>query len=166
MKNDIKIIKNPGEARRYNAEDRTTSSQTATMKPGEPVKGAGTGRNFVYLLADGDPEVGTDIFIGIVAEESTETSTADGTVLVHTLLPNTMLRGKATTAANINTAAKLLALKGDYVAFDLAAGVFTIDEDEGDDPNVHGLCIIDGDIVKGTLDVIPQLNATEHAPTV
>ena len=27
------------------------------------------------------------------------------------------------------------------------------DEDEGDDPNVHGLFVLGGDIVKGTLEV-------------
>jgi len=135
--NDVKVVKYPGGTVLYEAEDRTTSSITATMKPGEPVKVAGTGTNFVQPLATGDPEVQTDEFVGIVRKESTETSTVDGKVEVTTLIPvKTVLRAKATTTTNVNTAAKLLALMNDWVTFDLTAstgtnGIFTIDSNEG-----------------------------------
>ena len=141
------------------AEDRTTSSVTATMKPGEPVKRGGTGGNFVLPVATGDPEIGTDILVGIVAKESTETSTADGKVLVDVVGLGTKLRGKATTASNIDTQSELDGILLDFVAFDVTAlsgtnGDFTIDENEGDDPNGHGLCVVGGDIELGTLDVL------------
>jgi hypothetical protein len=109
--------------------------------------------NFVLLCATGDPEVGTDAFVGIADRESDETSTVDGTVDVAVAIPFvTRMRGKATTPANMNTDDELEGILNDAVTFDLTAGVFTIDEDEGDDPNVHGLVLVDGDIRKGTLD--------------
>lgn len=152
--NDIKVLKSHYGVEIFNVEDRTTSSQAATEKPGEPVKRGGTGGNFAALLADGDPEGGTDIMLGIVKKESTETTTVAGVVEVEIVGPGTMLEGKATSATNINTAAKLLAIQGDFVCFDVTAAVYTIDEDEGDDPNVHGLFIVTGDITKGTLRVL------------
>lgn len=159
-KGDIQIIKSPGEVRKYLAEDRTTSSQAATMKPGEPVKVGGTGTNFVYLLATGDPEIATDEFVGIVKEESTETSTADGTVLVYTIIPGqTILRGKATTGSNLADG-----IMGDWVCIDFDDTNFTFDENEGTDPNVHAFKIVAYDAVKDTVDVLVHANASEAAP--
>ena len=172
VKNDIKVIKHPGPTRQYLAEDRTTSSVTATIKVGEPVKVAGTGTNFVQPVATGDPEITTDQLVGLAASESTETSTADGTVNVTTLLPTrTVLRGKATTSSNMDTQSELDGLKNDWVTFDVTAssgtnGIFTIDENEGTDPDVHGLKIIDGDISLYTLDVIVHSMAVEAGPYV
>jgi len=78
-------------------------------------------------------------------------------VLVELVGPGTVLRGKANTAANIDTDAKLLPLLFDYVNFDRSAatvaGALTIDENESDTPATLALCIFNGDIVKGTLDV-------------
>jgi len=159
---DIEVIKGRGPVRVAKVDDRTTSGTSATLKAGEPLKKSG---NFAILCATGDPEVGTDEFLGVAAAESTETSTADGQVSYLSIVPGlTELRGKATTPGNMDTDAELLGLLGDYVAFDLTAGVFTIDEDEGDDPNVHGLKIVAGDIVRGTLDVLVHALATEAAP--
>lgn len=117
-KGDISVLSHSLGVEGFLAEDRTTSSVTATMKAGEPVKRAGTGTNFVAPLATGDPEIGTDIFVGIVAEESTETSTADGKVDVDIVQLGTKLRGKATTAANMDTQSELDGLILDFVAFD------------------------------------------------
>lgn len=167
--NDIKVVKNPGSTQTLDVDDRTTSSQTTNLLPGEPVK---LSTNYVIAVATGDPEVGTDELVGVVRKQSTETSTVDGKVEVISLLPvATVLRGKATTSTNVNTAAKLLGLMGDWIAFDVtgagtngSTGVFTIDEDEGSDPNVQGLKVIGGDFVKGTLDVIVHANASQAAP--
>lgn len=143
--------------------DRTTSSVTAAMNPGEPVKRTTATDQYIAPLATGDPEHGTDIFLGITTSVSTETSAADGKVDVEFVGPGTQLRGFATTATNVNTAAKLLAIQMDFVALDITAntgtnGDFTVDEDEGDDSNVHGLMIVDGDIVKGKLDVVVAIS--------
>jgi len=163
--NDIKVVKHPGGTIEYNAEDRTTSGLSATMKPGEPVKVGGTGNNFVTLLATGDPEAGTDEFVGIVRKESTETLTVDGKVEVVTLIPvKTTLRAKAETPTSINTAAKILALTLDWVTFDYDDTNFEIDENENSDPDVHGLQIIAGDPDGLTLDVIVSARVTSAAP--
>jgi hypothetical protein len=152
MKADIKIVggNTVTPVLPYRVDDRTTSSATATHKPGEPIKQAG---NFTLLCATGDPEQGTDAFIGIAQNESDETSTVDGSVDIATVIPFvTRMRANMTTPANCDTDDELEGLLNDAVCFDLVAGVFTIDEDEGDDPNVHTLVIVDGDIRKGTLD--------------
>lgn len=157
---DIGIIRGSGSNFQVRTNDRDTSSLTVTIKRGEVVKRGTTGNNFAIPVLTGDPEISTDVLIGVATSESTETATADGTVEVAQILPGTVLRGKATTVANIDTDAKLRDITFDYVAFDVTSLAQTIDEDEGDDPNVHGLCIIDGDIVAGTLDVLVHANVT------
>lgn len=166
--NDIKVVKNPGPTETFNVDDRTTSSQTTNLLPGEPVK---LSTNYVIALATGDPEIATDEFVGIVRKQSTETSTADGTVEVITMNTDTRLRGQATTTTNIDTAAELLGIIGDFICMDVTGagtngptGVFTFDEDEGTDPNVHGFKVIDGNTVKGSLDVSVHANASAMAP--
>lgn len=171
---DFKVISGHGPTITYKTDDRTTSSQTAALEPGEPVKKGGAGGNFVIALATGDPEVGTDEMVGIVRKKSTETSTADGEVEVLCTIPGlTVVRAKATTSTNINTAALLLAVIGDWIAGDLtgsgtngAGNVFTIDEDEGDDPNVHGFKILRGNTTKGTLDCLVHGGATQGVSRV
>lgn len=161
--NDIKVIKAPGSRRKR----RVAAGTPIAIERGEPLKKGGTGNNFAVLLETGDPTVGSTIqpMLGIAAKDSTETAALDGRVEYVSLIPGqTVLRGRATTVANIDTDAKLAALEGDYVAFDLTGAVWTIDEDEGDDPNVHGLEILGGDITRGTLDVLVHALATEAAP--
>lgn len=148
-KNDVIVI------RSFYGDDvaRVDEGAVASIDYGEPVKRGGTGNNFAILLATGDPEGGTDIFLGVASADSSDTVAADGVVRYEIVGPGTVLRADATTVANIDTDAKLLLLEMDFVAFDLTGTVFTIDEDEADDPNVHGLMIKGGDIAKGTLDV-------------
>lgn len=145
-KNDVRI-REWGSARvqSFPVQDRTSSSAAATIKPGEPVKQASDGSPYALLLATGDPEVGTDTVIGIAMTESTETATADGAVDVLVPGPDTVLECKATTAANFDLQSEIDALIGDAVAFDLTTGTFTVDENEGNDDNVHGLRIVGGD---------------------
>jgi hypothetical protein len=169
-RNDIKVVKDPGPTVTYQSEDRTASSQTVAYLPGEPLKVGGTGTNFVLALATGDPLVATDEFVGICRKASTETSTADGEVEVTSIGATTVLRGQATTTTNMDTAAELVALIGDWIAMDVTGagtngptGVFTFDENEGTDPNVHGIKIITGNVVKGSLDCVVHPNAS-YAP--
>lgn len=166
--NDIKVVKNPGATETFKVDDRTSSSQTTNLLPGEPVK---LSTNYVIALATGDPEIGTDEFVGIVRKQSTETSSADGTVEVYTCNTDTRLRGQATTTTNIDTAAELLGIIGDFICIDVTGagtngptGVFTFDENEGTDPNVHGFKVIDGNTTKGSLDVSVHMNASQAAP--
>ena len=87
------------------------------------------------------------------------------------MMPSTRLRGQATTTTNIDTEAELLGVIGDFICMDVtgagtngSTGVFTFDENEGTDPNVHGFKVIDGDIVKGSLDVSVHMLASMNAP--
>lgn len=144
--------------RQFRVDDRTTSSASATHKPGEPLKQS---TNFALLCATGDPETGTDAFIGIAESESTETSTVDGVVNISVAVPYiTVIRGKTTLSTSMDTDDELEGLLNDAVTLDLTGAVFTIDADEGDDPNVHGLVIVDGDISKNTVDVYVKPLAT------
>jgi hypothetical protein len=137
----------------WQVQDRTSSSLTVTIKPGEMVKLAAAGSPYVIPILTGDPEIGTDIVVGIAATESTETASADGKVDVYMITPETVLAAKGTTAANIDTQAEINALVGDSVCADVATLTQTIDENEGDDPDVHGLVIIGGDPVAKELYV-------------
>lgn len=150
-KGDVSIIGGSvGTVLPFLVDDRTTSSQTEQIKPGEPV--TQDNGNFVEIVVNGGPVNSTGLFVGIAHNQSNETSSAEGEVEVEIVVPFiTRMRAKATTAANV-TAANLKTYKLDAVAFDNAANVITIDEDEGDDPNEHGLVIVDGDTVKATLD--------------
>ena len=160
-KADVSVIEGMVSIQVFEVEDRDTSSVAATIKSGEPVKATGTGNNFMQALADGDPESGTDRYVGITQDESDETATADGEVSVFVVQPfETLCRAKATTPANIDTAAKLQALKNDAVTYDLISGVYTVNESEGDDPNVHGLVIVGGDINQGTIEFFTKPLAT------
>ena len=81
-----------------------------------------------------------------------------GTVVAHKLrvvvpIPSvTRIRGKAKTAANIDTDAELLLILWDYVDFDLTTAVYTIDDTAAADASA--LTVVDGNITKGTLDVV------------
>ena len=149
-KASVTIVEDGGvNVRPYKQEANTT------ILRGEPVKIGGTGANYVLRLADGDPETGTDRMVGIAAADGTATASADGVVQVYEVVPEkTVMRCKMTTPSNANTAAELLGILNDSVCFDLTSTTFTVDEDEGDDPNVHGLRIVGGDIANGTLDFV------------
>lgn len=156
--NDLQIVAMPGPTYTFLRDDRDTSSESSTVEPGEAVKVGGAGRNFAILILTGDPTIGLASgveLIGIVSKESTEVAAVDGEVECQTLIGNaSVIKGKATTVGSINTAAELLAIRNDHITFDVTTTVQTIDETEGDDPNVHGLFVLGGDIALGTLDVI------------
>lgn len=152
--NDIKIVRGPG------SNDQARTESSTSLNAGEPIKRGGTGSNFAVKVADGDPEIGTDTLLGVSEGSSTDTSSAKGVVDYFQVQPGAVLRGAANNSANIDSDSKLEGVELDQVTFDVNSGTVTIDEDEGSDPNVHGLCILTGDIVKGTLDVAVHANVT------
>jgi len=156
-KGDIRVI-DPGAGRveQFQVQDRTSSSETRAMAHGDAVKRAADGSPYVILCATGDPEQGTDKFIGIAMGPSTETTTADGVVSVLVCAPDTVLEAKATTYANVDTQSEIDDIVGDNVSLDLTTNTFTIDENEGNDDNVHGFVILGGDPIAGTLRVRPK----------
>lgn len=155
-KSDVRIVNGPsGGVFQWAVEDRTTSTTVASIKPGEPVEAGGTGNNFALPIVDGEPvQAQSTRLIGIGASESTETSSADGYMLVEHVIPMaTVLECRVNTAANVNTQAEFDAIQGDSITFDAAAinasrdtTPYTIDENEGDDPNDHGLVVVGWDI--------------------
>lgn len=135
---------------------RVGSGTTEAIEAGEPVKLSG---NNVVLMATGDPEVGTDVVVGIATSTSTETATTDGTVDVVVPTPGLVFSCKATTPGNMDTDAELEAILYDRVTFDLTSTTFTVDEDEGDD-TAHGLRIVGGNIVTGDVYFIIRQSGT------
>lgn len=147
----------------YNAgnQPRRVAASATRFYTGEPINFAGTyssgaaSANTVVVLTDGKPVIGTDAFQGIAAKDA-EVNAA-GTVIAHKTLvtvpiPNvSRIRGKAKVSANVDTDAELLAVLMDLVLFDLATGVYTIDETAAADTS--GLTIVDGNPAKATLDV-------------
>lgn len=152
---DIKVRKSHYGVQRF----RTEANIKLNGGDGDCVIIAGTGTNYVDLLTDGMPTRGTDEWVGVTHSGNTATSTADGVCDVELVGPGSILEGRATTAANINTDAKLLGILNDTTNFDrtasTAVGVLTIDETNttAKKSSTLSLYILDGDIVKGTLRV-------------
>ncbi len=158
--NNIRILKGGATVQRF----RTEANVTVSPLPGDAIKGAiGTGTNYVGLCLDGDPEQETDVFIGVSKNGGVaNTASANGTIDVELISSGrTILEAKATTVANVDTDAKILALLFDQVTFDrsaaTAAGVLTVDEDEGTDTDVHGLCILDIRVTDGMVFFTPMI---------
>lgn len=158
---DIQVKYPAGEKMPPSLPFKTEAAATAILV-GEPVKIGGTGNNFVIPLATGDPEIGTDVVVGITSTASNHTATANGDIQVILPQPGLVFSCKATTPANIDTEAKLLAILLDNVTFDLSAGVYTVDEDEGSD-TAHGLRIVGGDIMTGDVYFVFRQSGTFNA---
>lgn len=148
----------------FPVDDLDTSTLVANIKAGEPCIRVATGGDFATLAITAQPTYTTTAatFIGIAHAAATATDTVEGIVDIDVCVPFiTRLRAKATTVANIATKATLQAFKFNATTFDGIAALtnstvtypYTIDENETDNPNDAGLVIVDGDIIKGTLDV-------------
>jgi hypothetical protein len=109
--------------------------------------------NTIVVLTDAKPRVATDQFVGVAAVSAPGT----GTLVAHKAFVSvpipyiTKLRGRAKTAANVDTDSELLGVLWDVVDFDLTAGAYTIDDTAAS--NASGLTVVDGNIAKSTLDV-------------
>lgn len=128
-----------------------TEAAATDILPGEPVKLKAAGSPYVIPLATGEPVIGTTTqVIGIAKSASTHTATADGEIEVYVPQPGVVYACKATTPANVDTQAEIDALANDRITFDLANGVYTIDENEGDDAP-HGLQLLGGNPETGEM---------------
>ena len=157
-KGDVRIIDAGGHNVVPVYQMRVEAAATAILA-GEPLKRGGTGSNYAIPLATGDPEISADLVIGISAGLSSETASADGLVDVYMPLPGIIYGCAATTKANVDTDAELLALLLDRVAFDLTGAIYTVDENEGD-AAAHGLLIVGGDIETGEMEFMIRHSAT------
>jgi hypothetical protein len=156
--NDVKIKDSAGPVSTWTWQ---VDSSATLIYPGDPVKLSSAGSPFVIKLATGEPIIGTTTqVVGIAATQSTNTAAAAGTVSVYIPVPGTVYSCKATTFANVNTAAELNALVGDRVTFDLSTATFTVDEDETD-AATSGLQIVGGDYLNGDVYFTIRPAATE-----
>lgn len=122
-----------------------TDAGDADIEAGFPVKLKAAGSPYVIGLADGDLTIGTDTaMVGVAAGDSTHTAAADGYVDVYMPLPGIVYQCDADTASNFDTQAEIDALVGDRITLDLASGVYTMDEDAGDDA-ANAFIIVGGD---------------------
>ncbi len=140
---------------------RRVAASATRFYAGEPMNSVATlssgaaSVNTVVVLTDAKPRIGTDDFQGLAAKDALVDASA--VVTAHTTyvavpIPYiTRIRGRAKTASNIATDAQLLGILGDAVDFDLTAAVYTIDETAAS--NASAFTVVDGNIVKGTLDV-------------
>jgi hypothetical protein len=145
-------FKNPGgrdvPVRRFKTEANTL------LEEGDMVKIGGTGNNFVVKIATGDPEIGTDRIVGITKAASTDTASVAGYVDVFLIDSRTVLCARATTGSNLSDGILL-----DSVAMDVSTGAITIDEDEGDDPDVHGCMILGYNATDDTVEFVVKTGA-------
>lgn len=107
------------------------------------------------------PSRGTDVWAGVSDSGGSNTASVDGLINVALVGSGTIIEGRAKTASNINTDAKLLAILFDTTSFarsaSTAAGLLTINETTNvtaRKSSTQSIQIINGDIVKGTLRVV------------
>lgn len=158
---------------------RRIAASTTRFYAGEPAhsvatssSGAASANEYVPAAAD-SPVIGTHRFGGIFIKNALPETT--GTLVAHTTMTSNpiagvgRIRGKAESAAAIDTAAELLGIIGDYTLIDYAATgspssgpLYTIKNSASADTS--GLEIVEGNIAKGTLDV--TLAATAYRSDV
>lgn len=104
---------------------------TASIAVGTPTKAvdATATTNWtgaIAIMVDGDGATGQK-FTGIAKSNSTETTTAAGSVETWEPLPGLIYNGYAKTSTTADTAAEILALKGKRTVFDLTTSNWTVD---------------------------------------
>lgn len=115
----------------------------------------------VMVCADGDGTISTGAtadgrFVGIAKTDSTQTAAVAGVVWCWAPTAGLVYEAKAKTLSTVNTQAKIDALKGSAVVFDLTAttaGTYTIDA-AATDAAANALVIIDGDYRAGTVQFV------------
>lgn len=106
------------------------SGGAATIGVGVPTKcvtADGSVAGVVVPMVDGDGLVTGERFTGLGKAVSTDTAAAAGTVETWAPVPGMLYRGSPKTASSFNTQAKINALMGKKVIFDLTSTVWTID---------------------------------------
>lgn len=137
-----------------------TAAAATIIEKGMFLKRTSEGSPYVTPLVDADSTIGTDTdIVGLAADDSTHTATADGVIHAYLPLPGIIYRGYATTAANV--AATLV---GDRVTIDVSAttsaGDWTLDENDGDgDAKAFQIYAVDTE--KDTVDFIIRMSGTE-----
>lgn len=106
------------------------SGTTASIAAGSPTKcvtSDGSVAGTVVAMVDADGLVTAERFTGLAKDTSTETTSAAGTVETWAPVPGMLYRGSPKVAGSCNTQAKINALMGKKVIFDLTSSVWTVD---------------------------------------
>lgn len=106
------------------------SGTTASIASGVPTKcttADGSVAGACIVMVDGDGLVTGERFTGLCKVPSNETSSVAGTVDTWAPVPGMLYRGFCKVAGSANTQAKINALMGKKVLFDLTAGDWTVD---------------------------------------
>ncbi len=104
-----------------------TKAGNTALNPGEPCSiDATNGIPYVVIIADAQGTNGSKL-VGIVKSKDSVTASVDGVVDVYMPLPGVVYAGKAKSSTAANTDAKVLALIGKRVIFDVTSSVVTID---------------------------------------
>ena len=106
------------------------SGAAGTIVTGTPAKcvtADGSVAGAVIPMVDGDGLVTAERFVGIAKRTSTDTASANGTVDTWAPVPGMLYRASPKTAGTCNTQAKLNALAGKKVIFDLTGSDWTVD---------------------------------------
>lgn len=114
---------NHGEEQTWEVRRLVASGTSASIDRGVPTKENSTN---VAVMADGDGTT-SQRFSGMAKDTSTETASVAGSVNVYLPIPGVEYRGLATTSTNANTQAKIDALVGKRVNFDLISTVWSVD---------------------------------------
>ena len=154
---DIKVVGVTAGVNRYRVAASATRGYAGEPVMTTPTYTTGTtNSNTVIVVTDNKPTIGTDDFIGILAQDMSVNSS--GTVLasytrVSCPIPYcTRIRGKAETKANIDTQTELTGVLFDLTRFHLASSAYRIQA--GGEADTGGLQIVDGSITRGTLDCV------------
>jgi hypothetical protein len=122
-----------------------TEAGATAIYAGEPVKLKSAGSQYVIPLADAEPVIGTTTqFIGIAAQDSGHTATANGYMDVYMYNPAVVYAVKAKSATAADTQAEIDALLGNSILIDLTSSTYTIDTAAGN-AATSGLQVVGGD---------------------
>lgn len=148
---------------------RRIAAAATRFYAGEPLHGLGAltagviNTNTFVVAAAATPVIGTHRFGGVAIKNALPDGSA--AVIAHTTMASCpigdlgRIRGKGKTLANIDTDAELLGIIGDVTLIDYAATgspsngpLYTINDTAS--ANTSGLEIVEGNIYRGTLDVV------------
>lgn len=104
-----------------------TSGSIGVGVPSKCVTADGSVAGTVVVMVDGDGLVTGERFTGLGKSISTETASAAGTVETWAPVPGLLYMGSPKVAGSCNTQAKINALMGKKVLFDLTSSAWTVD---------------------------------------
>ncbi len=138
------------EGRTWKKKFIVSSGGAATIDQGVP-----TFMTSIGAVVPGTDGLGTtsDRFTGLAATVSTDTAAAAGEVYVFMPLPGIIYTGSAKSATGANTQAKIDALLGKRVVFDLTTTAWTVDAAAADSSS-NSVVIVGGDFNNNLLDFV------------